>query len=46
MHIIWLFWIEMFPTDEFWRSLVFFVLGVMIAVLSLKSWEIEERKKK
>ena len=45
-HIIWLFWIEMFPSDEFWRSLVFFVFGGIIAVLSLKSWEAEEREKR
>ena len=36
----------MFPSDEFWRSLVFFVFGGIIAVLSLKLWEAEEREKR
>ena len=34
----------MFPSDEFWGSLVFFVFGGIIAVLSLKLWEAEERQ--
>ena len=36
----------MFPSDELWRSLVFFVFGGIIAVLSLKLWEAEEREKR
>ena len=36
----------MFPSDEFWGSLVFFVFGGIIAVLSLKLWEAEEREKR
>ena len=36
----------MFPSDEIWRSLVFFVFGGIIAVLSLKLWEAEEREKR
>ena len=36
----------MFPSDELWRGLVFFVFGGIIAVLSLKLWEAEEREKR
>ena len=36
----------MFLPDEFWWSLVFFVFGGIIAVLSLKLWEAEEREKR
>ena len=36
----------MFPSYEFWRSIVFFVFGGIIAVLSLKLWEAEEREKR
>ena len=36
----------MFPSDEFCGSLVFFVFGGIIAVLSLKLWEAEEREKR
>ena len=34
----------MFPSDEFWRNVVFFVLGGIIAVLTLKLWEAEARE--
>ena len=33
----------MLPSDEFWRSVVFLVIGGVIAVLSLKLWEAETR---
>ena len=36
----------MFLPDEFWWSLVFFVFGGIIALLSLKLWEAEEREKR
>ena len=36
----------MFPSDELLGSLVFFVFGGIIAVLSLKLWEAEEREKR
>ena len=36
----------MFPSDEFWRNGVFFALGGIIAMLSLKLWEAEEREKR
>ena len=33
----------MFPSDEFWRSVVFLVIGGIISVLSLKLREAEAR---
>ena len=36
----------MFPTEEFLNNLVFLVIGGIIAVLSLKLWEAEEREKR
>ena len=36
----------MFLSDEFWRNVLFFVIGGIIAVLSLKLWEAEAREKR
>ena len=36
----------MFPSDELWGSLVFFVFGGIIAVLSLKLWEAEDERRR
>ena len=36
----------MFPSDEFWRSAVFFLIGGVIAVLSLKLREVEAKEKR
>ena len=36
----------MFPSDEFWRNVVFFAIGGIIAVQSLKLWEAEAREKR
>ena len=35
----------MFSSEEFWSNLVFLVIGGIIAVLSLKLWEAEERER-
>ena len=35
----------MFPSEEFWRSVIFLAIGGIIAVLSLKLWEAVEREK-
>ena len=36
----------MFPSDEFWRNVVFFAIGGIIAVLTLKLREAEAREQR
>ena len=37
---------DMFPSDEFWRNVVFFAIGGIIAVLTLKLREAETREQR